>query len=82
MPVASGHLTYHLWPPDPARGRVAIAIGIGPRTLERLYADIEEVARVDHPLAISGERNLPIHVCRTPLHPLAEAWPSLRRWAN
>jgi hypothetical protein len=80
--VASGHLSYHLWPADPHRGGVVIALGMGRKTLDRLFMDVEEAARVDHPLAISDERHLPVYVCRSPRLPWAEAWASLRRYAN
>ena len=38
--------------------------------------------RIDHPLAISSERDLPVYVCRSPTIPLALAWPSLRNYTH
>jgi len=79
---ASGHLTWNHWGFDPGRGDVVIAYGLPRTTLERLFASVQEVARIDHPLAISDERDLPVYVCRQPRVQLVEAWPSLQRGTN
>lgn len=79
---ASGHLSWHDWGFEPQRGSVVIAYGLRRRTLERFIADVREVDRIDHPYATSEERDLPVYVCRGPIVPLTEAWPSLRRRTN
>jgi hypothetical protein len=81
-PAVSGHMSYHLWRPEPGRGEVAIAYGLPRAVLERLFADVHEAARIDHPLSMPKERNLPVYVCRKPRTTLAAAWPTLRRYAH
>ena len=80
--VASGHLSYWFWGFDDRRGETVVAYGFRRTTLERFFAEVTEVARVDHPTAISDERDLPVYVCRAPRVPLADAWPELRRSTN
>jgi hypothetical protein len=79
-PAASGHLTYHHWGIAPGRGGVAIAYGLPREELEALYADVREVAVIDHPLAMPSERGLPVYVCRGPIVDLAQRWPAMGRY--
>ncbi|HZO12612.1 MAG TPA: glycosyltransferase family 39 protein [Polyangiaceae bacterium] len=81
-PAVSGHMSYHLWGIDADRGDVAIAYGLPRARLSELYDDVQEVAQIDHPLAMPQERHLPLYVCRRPSVPLARAWPSLRRYVH
>jgi hypothetical protein len=78
-PAASGHMSYHDWGIPPGRGEVVIAYGFRRETLERLFADVRQIDRIDHPLAMPRERDLAVYLCRAPRGPLSEAWPSLRR---
>jgi hypothetical protein len=77
--AASGHMSYHDWGIPPGRGEVVIAYGFPQATLERLFADVRAVERIDHPLAMPHERNVVVFLCREPRVPLADAWPTLRR---
>lgn len=81
-PAVSGHMSYHLWGVAADRGEVAIAYGMPRARLNELYGDVQEVAQIDHPLAMPKERHLPVYVCRNPSIPLARAWPSLRRYVH
>lgn len=78
----TGHMNYWLWGVPSGKGDVVIAYGLPKERVERVYADVREVARMDHPLAMSHERNLPVWVARSPRMPLAEAWPSFRQYRH
>lgn len=77
--VMSGHMTYWMWGPITDRTGPVVAYGLERARLDALFADVREVARIDHPLAWPGERDLPVFLCRSPRGPLAGAWPSLER---
>ncbi|MEK7316848.1 MAG: glycosyltransferase family 39 protein [Candidatus Eisenbacteria bacterium] len=76
----SGHMTYYLWGPGHADPTVVIAIGMKRKVLRDLFAEVTAVAEVTHPLAVSAERDLTIHICRQPLRPLRQAWPEQKRF--
>jgi hypothetical protein len=78
----SGHHSYYLWGPRGATFEVVIALGVPRDTLEKVFARIEEVARIQHPHALPLESNLAVHLCREPRLPLSEAWPMLRRFVR
>ena len=80
-PVASGHMSYYLWPParDP---RVVIAVGYTKAELKPLFDSVEQAATVDHPLAVPWQRSLPVYVCRGARASLPETWPSLKRFRH
>lgn len=78
----SGHHSYYLWGPGDATGEVVIALGVPRDTLEEIFAQIEEVARIHHPHALPLETNLPVYLCRKPRMSLSTAWPLLRRFVR
>jgi hypothetical protein len=78
--AVSGHMTYHLWGPDPTRGQVLIAYGLPRELLERHYRTCEVQGHIDAPLARPADTNLPVYVCRGPYSQLATWWPELRRY--
>jgi hypothetical protein len=78
--AVSGHMNYHLWGVPAGRGEVVIAYGLPRESLDPLFADVREVAFIDHPLAMPQERKLPVWLARTPRVPLHQAWPGLRRY--
>ncbi len=80
--AVSGHMNYYLWGVPPGRGNVVIAYGMPRASIERLYGDVREVGRIDHPLAMPEERNLPVFIGRSPRIPLSEAWPTLERYQH
>ena len=76
--AVSGHMTYHLWGPDPGRSAPILALGLEPGQLDPLCRDPVEVARSDHRLAVPFERHLPVFLCATPRTSLSAAWSRLR----
>ncbi|MCX4092234.1 ArnT family glycosyltransferase [Nocardia sp. alder85J] len=66
-------------PPDSARTIVYVAVdGVGDRAFLDRFASSTPVARLDEPLGLPGlERLVTVYVCRDPLRPWAEVWPSL-----
>jgi hypothetical protein len=80
-PAISGHQNYWLWGPRGYDGSCLVVIG---GSLERLQGRFVEVARAgeaDHPLAIPGERHLPIWIVhRTRQGNLESLWPALKNW--
>ena len=80
-PVASGHMSYHLWPPA-LTPRVVIAIGYTDDELEGLFGSVRHAAVIDHPLAVPWQRSIPVYVCRQPRIPWPELWNSLKRFRH
>ena len=80
LPPVSGHDQYHVWGPGRFNGEVAIAIGIPPASLERLFKKVSPVAVFFHPYAMSYE-NQPIYLCRDPLQPFPKMKPWFK-WLN
>jgi len=80
--AVSGHMTYHVWGPDPLRGGVLIAYGMPLELLERHYRSCRVEARIDVPLARPGDTDLPVYVCRRPLAAMESWWPELRRYRH
>jgi hypothetical protein len=78
----SGHHSYYVWGPGGATGEVVIAFGVPRDTLEGIFADVEEVARIHDPRALPLEDDLPVHLCTKPRLSLPEAWPRLRRFVR
>jgi hypothetical protein len=78
----SGHHSYYLWGPRGATGEVVIALGVPRDTLEKIFARIDEVARIHHPHALPLENDLAVYLCRKPRLSLSEAWPVLRRFTR
>jgi hypothetical protein len=76
----SGHHSYYVWGPRGATGEVVIAFGVPRDTLDGIFANIEEVARIHDPRALPLEDDLPVYLCTNPRLPLSLAWPRLRRF--
>jgi hypothetical protein len=78
----SGHHSYYVWGPGAATGELVIALGVPRDTLDEVFEEIEEVARIHHPEALPLEDDLPVYLCTNPRLPLSEAWPRLRRFVR
>ena len=76
----TGNMSHALWGP-PAEADWLIMYGLSPATRGRVCLDESERGEIDHPLANSWERHLSVTLCR-PAAPLAEIWPSLRRYSH
>jgi hypothetical protein len=79
-PIVSGHMTYYLWGPGPFEPETILAVGFEPMELRRTFAEVVEVARVGHPLAVDSERSVGVYACRGLRLPWHQAWPSFKRF--
>lgn len=75
--ATSGHMTHHLWGPDPSRPGPLVVVGISNEELATFCEAPDEVGRITHPEAL--ESNIPIYLCRDHL-PLQAVWPDLGRY--
>jgi len=80
--AVTGHQTFYLWGPPPERGEVLITYGLSLDWLGANFESVEEVDRIEAPLARPFDADLPIFLCRTPTRTLSEMWPDLKRYAN
>jgi len=74
----SPHNNYYLWGPGDSSEQVVIAVGMDEHKLQRLFADVQQVATITDSYAVPDENNLPVYLCRNPRMPLSRAWPSLK----
>jgi len=74
-PAVSIHQNYFFWGPPAKDPDVLVAIGISPRDLEFLYAEVEPAATAECP---ERDGKVPVYVCRKPTASLRQAWPMLR----
>lgn len=84
--VFSTHNAYFFWgpPPEqsPARDDIAIAVGIDPAQLRRVYRDVEAVARIDNGLKLANqEQGHQIYICHDRLASWRTLWPSLKNYS-
>jgi 4-amino-4-deoxy-L-arabinose transferase-like glycosyltransferase len=73
-PAVSQHNNFFFWGPGRDHASVAIVVGVATERLRQLFDRVEVVGRVESPYAMPFETRRPIHVCRGPKLPLAEAW--------
>jgi len=79
-PAISGHNSYWLWGPEHWDGRVLIIIG-GDRDDNAAWFDsLEEVGRVEAPLAMPYERGIGVYIGRGLKIPVDEVWPKLKQF--
>ncbi len=74
----SAHNSYYLWGPGSSTGQVVITLGLPREDLEPVFAEIEQVATINHEFAMPDENNLPVFICRAPKRTLQQAWPKLK----
>lgn len=79
-PTVSPHNNYFLWGVRGHDGDVALAFGVGPALLARLWRGVEPVGQLDVPFAMPDETGRTLYLCRDPLTPIAIAWPHLRHY--
>ena len=80
LPAAiSGHQSYYLWGPRNYTGESVIVMQGQQRDLERRFASVRKVARVDHPYSMPYE-HFDVFYCRGLKQPLKEIWPQVRNW--
>jgi hypothetical protein len=78
-PAISGHQSYFLWGPRNYTGESVIVMQGQEQELERQFASVQKVARVDHPYSMPYE-HFDIFYCRGLKRPLKELWPQLKNW--
>jgi hypothetical protein len=78
-PAISGHQSYFLWGPHGYTGESMIVMAGRKDDLERRFASVERVARVEHPYSMPYE-HIDVFYCRGLKPSLAEIWPQVKRW--
>ncbi len=78
-PAISGHQNYFLWGPRDYTGESMIVMGDEREVLERQFASVEKVGRVENHYAMPYN-HIDIFYCRGLRAPLADAWPKVKRW--
>lgn len=76
-PVKSAAGSFWFFGPGSKPGRVLVTLGADRPGLERVCTSVQDAGRVENPLGVAEEQDVPIFVCRG-LHPSLQAlWPSL-----
>ena len=78
-PAISGHQSYFLWGPRNYTGASVIVMQGRQQELERLFASVQKVARVEHPYSMPYE-HFDIFYCRGLKQPFEEIWPQMKNW--
>jgi len=78
-PAISGHQNYFLWGPRGYTGESVIVLDGRLEDLETRFAQVEKVARVEHPYSMPYE-HFDVFYCRGLKAPLSEIWPQVKRW--
>ena len=78
----SGHNTYWLWGPPPDERATVIAVGsregLG---LDRAFRDVRPAGRLDNGIGVDNdEQGTPLWICRDPVAPWPQLWPTFRRY--
>lgn len=77
LPTAcSGHNNYFLWGTGHSTGDTVIAVGISRETLEKVFAEVQEVEVIHSSYAI--ENGTTITLARHPNAPLQSVWPRVK----
>ncbi len=75
----SGHLSYWLWGPGDATGEVMLVMGDDRETLETLFASVERVGRIEHPLSMPHQ-HADLWLCRDLQGSMEELWPRVKMY--
>lgn len=75
----SGHQTYFLWGPRGCTGESVIVMAGRQQSLEREYAAVSKVARVEHKYSMPYE-HFDVFYCQNLKHPVSEVWPHVKNW--
>jgi hypothetical protein len=79
-PAISGHQSYFFWGPRQYTGESMIVMADRQDVLERLFASVQKVGRVEHPYSMPYE-HFDIFYCRGLKQPLPDLWPRLKNWS-
>jgi 4-amino-4-deoxy-L-arabinose transferase-like glycosyltransferase len=78
----SGHNSFWLWGPPPARDTTVVAIGVDPAELRREFRFVRLAARWDNGLGVPDqEQGTQVYVATGLRVPWATAWPAFRQYA-
>jgi hypothetical protein len=75
----SGHQSYFLWGPRGCTGESVIVLAASRQALERDYASVSRVARVEHPYSMPYE-HFDVYYCQGLKLPVSEVWPRVKNW--
>lgn len=75
----SGHQSYFLWGPGSYTGESMIVMGDSEQRLEQLFANVQKVARVDHPFSMPYQ-HFDVFYCRDLKQPVKDWWPQVKHW--
>jgi hypothetical protein len=75
----SGHQSYFLWGPRGCTGESVIVLAGRRQTLEREYAAVRKVARVEHKYSMPHE-HFDVFYCQGLKLPVGEVWPHVKNW--
>jgi hypothetical protein len=79
-PAIATHNNYYLWGPRGADGSVMIVIGGNLSQMQSLFQSVARVGVTDAPYAMPYETGQPIYVLRGLKEPMAQLWPTLKRY--
>ena len=75
-----GHNSYWLWGPGDASGEVVLVISDDGEQLREIFERVDRVAEVDCRYCMPDVDRLAVWVSRGMKRPIAEVWPSLKRY--
>ena len=75
----SGHQSHFLWGPGNCTGESVIVFGGRQPDLERDYAAVRKVARIEHRYSMPYE-HFDVYYCQGLKMPISEAWPHVKNW--
>jgi hypothetical protein len=78
-PAICAHQNHYFWGPPAVRYDTLIWLQWRRQSIERRCRSVEEAGRHFHPWGME-EENRAIYLCRGPLPPLSEQWPTLKLW--
>ena len=78
-PAIAGHQNYFFWGPRDYTGESVIVMAGRQDDLDRRFASVEKVARVEHPYSMPYE-HFDVFYCRGLRQPLKEIWPQVKNW--
>jgi hypothetical protein len=79
-PAISSHNSYWFWGPGDRAIDTVIVVGEPREQLDRAFKQITSAATVRCNYCMGYENNYEIYICREPIRPVEQAWPSVKRF--
>lgn len=77
----SGHNTWWWWRTPPDGTTTALVVGISEQDLNRFFAQVEQVGRLDNGMEVeTEEQGAPLWIVHGPIAPLPEIWLAFRHY--